>query len=74
MSFSQTRALKSWLRMGFQNEGAPVPFEAVGLVLIDLFSDGKLYEGRGGDLLLVVYLAAGELPSLAALRRLADLV
>ena len=39
------RALKSWLRMGFQNEGAPVPFEAVALVLLDLFSHGKLYEG-----------------------------
>ena len=40
-----SRALKSWLRMGFQNEGAPVPFEAVGLLLVDLFTEGKLYEG-----------------------------
>ena len=39
------RALKSWSRMGFQKEGAPVPFEAVGSVLYDLFEHGQLYEG-----------------------------
>ena len=39
------RALKSWSRMGFQKEGAPVPFEAVGCVLYDLFEHGQLYEG-----------------------------
>ena len=39
------RALKSWLRLGQQGEGEPVPMEAVGIIIGFLFRNGLLLEG-----------------------------
>ena len=42
---TSARALKSWQRLGQQGEGAPVPMEAVALVICRLFRSGRLIEG-----------------------------